>query len=89
LYKKDDGSYFTHTVWSRDVDSLLPVTDEITLFLNPEAPEGDSSEFLRVPWKKACARLGGLMEPVDGLIPQRVRVRSFPDAAMLEELTRP
>jgi hypothetical protein len=89
LYKKDDGSYFTHTVWSRNVDSLLPVTDEITLFLNPEAPEGDSSEFLRVPWKKACAKLGSLMEPVDGLIPQRVRVRSFPDAAMLEELTRP
>ena len=89
LYKKDDGTYFTHTVWSKDEDSLLPVADEITLFLNPEAPEGDSSEFLRVPWKKACTLLGSLMEPVDGLIPRRVRVRSFPDTAMLEELTRP
>lgn len=89
LYKKDDGSYFTHTVWSRDVDSLLPLTDEITLFLNPEAPEGDSSEFLRLPWKKACANLGSLMEPVEGMIPQRVRVRAFPDTAILEELTRP
>lgn len=89
LYKKDDGTYFTHTVWSRGVDSLLPVTDEVTLFLNPEAPEGDSSEFLRVPWKKACNQLGSLMEPVEGMIPRRVRVRSFPDAAMLEELTRP
>ena len=89
LYKKDDGSYFTHTVWSRDQDSLLPMADEITLFLNPEAPEGDSSEFLRVPWKKACAKLGSLMEPMEGLIPRRVRVRAFPDAEMLEELTRP
>jgi hypothetical protein len=89
LYKKDDGSYFTHTVWSRDVDSLLPMADEITLFLNPEAPEGDSSEFLRVPWSKACARLASMMEPVEGMIPRRVRVRDFPDAAMLEELTRP
>lgn len=87
LYKKDDGSYFTHTVWSKDVDSLLPLADEITLFLNPEAPEGDSSEFLRVPWKKACAKLGSLMEPIEGMVPRRVRVRSFPDAAMLEELT--
>jgi hypothetical protein len=89
LYKKDDGTYFTHTVWSKEVDSLLPLADEITLFLNPEAPEGDSSEFLRVPWKKACAKLGSLMEPVEGMVPGRVRVRSFPDAAMLEELTRP
>lgn len=89
LYKKDDGSYFTHTVWSRDVDSLLPVTDEVTLFLNPEAPEGDSSEFLRVPWRKACNKLGSLMEPVDGLIPPRVRVKAFPDPGMLEDLTRP
>ena len=87
LYKKDDGSYFTHTVWSKDVDSLLPVTDEITLFLNPEAPEGDSSEFLRVPWQKACNKLGSLMEPADGMIPKRVRVRAFPDEALLEELT--
>ncbi|HEY2472080.1 MAG TPA: hypothetical protein VGI45_30115 [Terracidiphilus sp.] len=89
LYKKDDGTYFTHTVWSRDVDSLLPVTDEITLFLNPEAPEGDSSEFLRVPWEKACNRLGSLMEPIQGMVPRRVRVRSFPDEQMLEELTKP
>jgi len=89
LYKKDDGTYFTHTVWSKGVDSLLPVTDEMTLFLNPEAREGDSSEFLRVPWKKACNKLGGLMEPVDGMIPRRFRVRTFPEAAMLEELTGP
>lgn len=89
LYKKDDGTYFTHTVWSKGVDSLLPVTDEMTLFLNPEAREGDSSEFLRVPWRKACNKLGALMEPVEGMIPRRVRVRSFPDAGMLEELTRP
>lgn len=89
LYKKDDGSYFTHTVWSKGVDSLLPVTDEMTLFLNPEAPEGDSNEFLRVPWKKACHELGELMEPVEGMIPPRVRVRSFPEPGMLEQLTRP
>lgn len=89
LYKKDDGSYFTHTVWSKGEESLLPIADEVTLFLNPEAPEGDSSEFLRVPWNKACAKLGSLMEPVDGMIPRRVRVRAFPDAGMLEELTRP
>lgn len=89
LYKKDDGSYFTHTVWSKGEESLLPIADEVTLFLNPEAPEGDSSEFLRVPWNKACAKLGSLMEPVHGMIPRRVRVRAFPDAGMLEELTRP
>ena len=89
LYKKEDGSFFTHTVWSNGVDSVLPITDEMTLHLNPEAEEGDSSEFLRVPWRRACLRLGSLMEPVDTLIPRRVRVREFPDQAMLDELTKP
>jgi uncharacterized protein YtpQ (UPF0354 family) len=86
LFKENDGSHFTHCVWSKDVDSLLPITDELTLFLDVGVPEGQSVDNIRLPWDEAQTHLGEFMEPVEGLIPGRVRVRKFPDSTLLEKL---
>lgn len=86
LFREDDGGHFTHCVWTKDIDSLLPLTDEVTLLFDAGSSEGETRANIRLPWSEAQTHLAEWMEPVKGLIPGRVRVRRFPEGALLEKL---
>lgn len=72
---------FSICVWSKDVDSLLPVTESIAFMVDPE--KGD---FFMVRWEAAVAVVGNLMEEDPELIPKRIRVREFPNREQIAEL---
>jgi hypothetical protein len=73
---------FSISVWSKGVDSLLPVTDEIMILI----PE--TKEHVRVSWRVGQAVVGHRMEAVQGLLPKRFRVRTFPAPEEIEVLRR-
>jgi hypothetical protein len=81
MIARDDLGTLGFTVWSSGVDTLLPHTE--FLLFNPD--DEDASMRLLVPWADAVEIVGALMEPT-GNVPERVRVRSFPDASQLARL---
>lgn len=70
-------------VWSKGVDSLLPLTDEVILLVDPE-----TKDRVSVKWSIAQSVVGHLMEKQDDLLPERYRVRSFPSQEEIAELRR-
>ncbi|MDW3177975.1 MAG: hypothetical protein R8J94_11345 [Acidimicrobiia bacterium] len=74
-----NGEIFSMCTWSEDVDTLLPRTDIVAFFQNPEIPV-----FL-VPWKAVEEICGHRLEPTNHY-PARVRVLDFPDPPELEQL---
>ena len=77
---KNDSAPISYCVWSRDVDSLLPVTQKIA-FCDPNAELKTSFG----DWSKAAEILSELMEPTDDY-PPRFRVREFPSAEALKKI---
>jgi hypothetical protein len=65
------------------VDSLLPLTDEVILVIDPE-----TKDRVSVKWSIAQSVVGRLMEKQDDLLPERYRVRSFPSQEEIAELRR-
>ena len=45
VFKQNDGSFLSQTLWSNGVDSLLPEADTLVLGINPTA-----KNLLIVPW---------------------------------------
>jgi hypothetical protein len=70
-------------VWSRGIDSLIPVTEQIAFMLDPE-----KSEFFRVQWDAAVSVVGKLMEADPQLIPKRTWVREFPNEEQIAQLRK-
>ena len=70
-------------IWSKGVDSLLPLTDEVILVIDPE-----TKDRVSVKWSIAQSVVGRLMEKQDDLLPERYRVRSFPSQEEIAELRR-
>ncbi len=81
MLSRPDLGTLSFAIWSRDVDTLLPHT-EFVLF-NPGGE--DLSATLLVPWDDAVAIAGELMEPTHH-VPERRRVRRFPDDAQWLQL---
>jgi hypothetical protein len=81
MVARDDLGTLGFSVWSNGVDTLLPHTE--FLLFNPD--NEDAGARLLLPWADAVEIVGDLMEPT-GYVPERVRVRRFPDAAQLARL---
>src|SRR4029079_10881211 len=79
---------YSHCVWSKRADRLLPETEEIFLvqISRPEFPH--VARAVRGSWQKVRSVVGPLMEP-QGTYPERWRVREFPTDAMLDQIGKP
>jgi len=81
MLQRDDLGTLSYSVWSDTVDTLLPHTEFIVL-----KPAGDAAgELLLVAWADAIGVAGDLMEATEH-VPERLRVRRFPDAAQIARL---
>jgi len=81
MLAREDLGTLSFSVWPEQVDTLLPHTEFIVFHKRGEDPAG----LLLVPWPEAVAVVGELMEPTEH-VPQRWRVRRFPDGAQFERL---
>jgi hypothetical protein len=81
VYKREDGSFFSQTVWPNGVDSLLPEADILVLGIDPKA-----KNLLMLPWELSFPLLQDLMQCEEGLAPVRYRVRTFPDRDRIAKL---
>jgi len=81
LLKKSDGTPASYCVWAVDVDTLLPCTDLVAFAFKRDG----EPQTLLVRWADACRVAGERMETT-GESPERLRVRTFPDAAQLQVL---
>jgi len=70
MEKEDNSEIATISVWSEDVDTLLPKTELIVI-----RKENDQQTL--VPWDKAIAIVGNYFEQTDDF-PIRYRVKTFP-----------
>jgi len=80
VQNKETGRVSAYATWSRDVDTLLPRTDDIFFVDFGEGPE---PEVTPVPWDAAAAVVGGRMRR-EVEYPERWRVDTFPTTAELE-----
>lgn len=83
--KLDDGTLETFCVWTRDVDTLLPMTDRVFLVLDPAGPKSEENFFV-VSWADVMEVTGELLERVPEMWPVRYRARAFPEGPALEVL---
>ena len=74
VQKRDSGAYETFVVWSRGVDTFLPVADRVMFF------EAEGTAVRSASWSAVREVMGAAMEPVPGL-PERYRLRGFPTDA--------
>ena len=81
MLARDDLGTLSFSVWTDQVDTLLPRTEFIVF--NPLGQ--DTADLVLVAWDQASTIVGELMEPTEHM-PERVRVRRFPDAAQLARL---
>jgi hypothetical protein len=72
---------YSTCVWSKDVDSLLPRTDEVILLVNREP-----MDRVKVTWATMQSVVGGLLEKQPELFPERYRVRVFPQPEKIADL---
>jgi hypothetical protein len=76
---KNDGHYFSYTVWAENVDSLLPRADYVGLTDHDGKP-------CFVPWETVQRLVGDCWELDAKLDPARVRTVRWPDHSVVEEL---
>jgi uncharacterized protein YtpQ (UPF0354 family) len=80
-YQDERGRSISYAVWLKGVDALLPRT-EVIFFMDPalgqEAPPVGIAR-----WEEVAKAVGGLLVPVEGLYPERYRVRGFPSEEQL------
>ena len=79
----ETGEIVSYCVWSKDVDTLLPKTDEVFFYVSQGEDKGDIAA--RASWASVIEVVGDLMH-ADGNYPQRFRVVSFPNEKQLREL---
>jgi len=78
--ERDDGTVLSYVTWSKTVDALLPKAD-LVIFIDME----DETKRYQMSWNTAFENFTALMEPTSD-IPQRWRVRSYPDDGDLQAL---
>jgi uncharacterized protein YtpQ (UPF0354 family) len=83
LFKRPDESLFSRCVWSNGVDSFLPEADFIVFMIDVM-----SKTHFNVRWDDAMPIVGSLMEKDPEFVPGRYRVRKFPDADQLAQLSK-
>jgi hypothetical protein len=73
---EETGAYESVAVWSKDVDTILPVPDYVMFF------ESEAAPVRRGAWARVKQVVGADMEQLPSL-PERYRVRTFPTAEQL------
>jgi uncharacterized protein YtpQ (UPF0354 family) len=85
LSSKQTGREASFTVWTEDVDTLLPETDLVALVSTAELEDGRSGPPKLVAWRD-LQDVTGAFEPVPGRYPPRYKPQKFPDQAVREAL---
>ncbi len=83
LNQRDDGTYFSSTVWTKDVSALVPEADFVTL-VDLDRPEGKRVLGI-VPWGTAKAVMAAQMLDTR-MFPTRYFVSTFPSAGQMREM---
>jgi hypothetical protein len=81
LFQKEGEALTSYSVWTEDVDTLLPQSASVVLLHK----DGDDTWHVRLPWQVVRDKFGHLMEATEHL-PVRYRVRQFPDRGQLHAL---
>jgi hypothetical protein len=81
-YQDERGRSISYAVWLKGVDAILPRA-EVIFFMDPalgkEAPPVGIAR-----WEEVVKADGELLVPVEGLYPERYRVRDFPPQEQLD-----
>jgi uncharacterized protein YtpQ (UPF0354 family) len=85
LASKDTGREASFTVWTEDVDTLLPETDLVALVSTAELEEGSREEPKFIAWRDLQAATGAF-ELVPERYPARYKPVNFPDPAARQAL---
>src|SRR5262249_7945944 len=83
MQKKAGGQVMSFCVWSDNVDSMLPCTDEVLFFRQTSEDKGET--LATGNGDRVRQVVGGLMTPLN-LWPVRYRVNKFPTASQLAEI---
>jgi hypothetical protein len=78
LMQKDGGPLTSYSVWSENVDTLLPQSESVVLLYR----DGEQNWHTRLAWATVLEQFGTLMERTDH-VPARWRVRTFPERGAL------
>ena len=81
LMQKDDGPLTSYSVWTENVDTLLPQSESVVLLYR----DGEKNWHTRLAWSTVLEQFGALMERTDH-VPARWRVRRFPERSALHAL---
>ncbi|HYO60062.1 hypothetical protein [Archangium sp.] len=80
-YQDEHGRSLSYAVWLKGVDAILPRT-EVIFFMDPAlGPEALPVGIAR--WEEVARAAGQLLAPVEGLYPERYRVKGFPSEEQL------
>lgn len=80
-YQDERGRSISYAVWLKGVDTLLPRA-EVIFFMDPALGE-EAPPVGIARWEEVAKVAGELLVPVEGLYPERYRVRGFPTEAQL------
>jgi hypothetical protein len=81
IYERKDGLSYSACVWTNQIDSSLPRSENIAFMADVENPD-----YFVVPWEAAASVIGNLLELEPNLVPPRYRARQFPSEEQLEKL---
>jgi hypothetical protein len=76
---KQDSGPVSYCTWTKEVDTLLPVTQKVFFV------QGEERAAALAEWERVFEIVGHLMELTDDY-PRRYRVQEFPDQAALEAI---
>jgi hypothetical protein len=80
VYEDTDlGAFWSMVVWSKDVDTYLPVADRVFFY------DGKTEQNWVAPWSSVLRVMGPVLERQGGL-PEHYRVRAFPTSGQLLEM---
>lgn len=80
-YQDERGHTISYALWLKGVDTLLPRADVI-FFMDPARGE-EAAPLGIARWEDVAKVTGELRTPVEGLYPERYRVKGFPTAEQL------
>ena len=81
IYERKDGLTYSACVWTNEIDSSLPRSENIAFMADVENPD-----YFVVPWETATSVIGNLLEREPDLLPARYRARQFPSQEQLAKL---
>lgn len=80
-YQDERGRSLSYAVWLKGVDAVLPRA-EVIFFMDPAlGPEAPPVGIAR--WEEVARVAGQLLAPMEGLYPERFRVKGFPTEEQL------